>query len=186
MPFQSEEPLMTRWLAVASLCALSLVAIPLHAEPSPGAPAAPAPSPTNADLSRIVSSTGLVLSADGRHIEDPTCGAVDARFESVDLNRDGTAEVFLFYGDTCTSGATGVSLVLFVKDATGAYRPQLNFPAADYTAVGPGQLGFPDLEVRGMGFCAGVWRWDGKDYQHVCNRPDEPGGCDVQGRICTP
>jgi hypothetical protein len=23
-----------------------------------------------------------------------------------------------------------------------------------------------------------VWRWNGKDYEHLRNDPDEPGGCD--------
>ena len=174
---------MARWLAAASIFALSLAATAPRAEPAPPAPASQL---SNADMGRIVSSIGLSLAADGQHIDDPTCGAVDARFETVDLNRDGTPELFLFYGDTCTSGATGESLVLFVKDAGGSYRPQLGFPAADYTAVGPGRFGFPDLEVRGMDFCAGVWRWDGTDYQHFCNRPDEPAGCGDQGQICSP
>jgi len=147
---------------------------------------APAPTMTVEQLQRIVATAGITLSADGKRVVDPACGEVDARFETVDLNRDGAPELFLYYGDTCTSGATGVSLLLFVRDASGVYRSQLGFPAADYTPVPPGRLGFPDLEVRGMGFCAAVWRWDGKDYQHFCNRPDEPGGCGDRDMICAP
>ncbi|MGH8134947.1 MAG: hypothetical protein ACRER4_01270 [Steroidobacteraceae bacterium] len=39
-------------------------------------------------------------------------------------------------------------------------------------------LEYPDPLVDGPGFCFGVWRWDGRIYNNLCNDSQMPGGCD--------
>ena len=68
----------------------------------------------------------------GTRLVDPYCGDVAPRVEIIDLNVDGVAEVFVHWGNTCTSGTTGSSIVLFVKDGQGRYVSHLGFPAAEY------------------------------------------------------
>jgi hypothetical protein len=126
------------------------------------------------------------VSDDGSRLVDPDCGDIVPEVEIVDLNDDGTLEVFVAWGNTCLSGGTGRSLSLFVKDETGGYRHQLGFPALGYTPLVAGGAGLPDLAFGGPGFCRAVWAWDGDSYEHKCNLPDEPGGCEFQGNVCPP
>ena len=95
-----------------------------------------------------------------------------------DLNGDGQAEVILLGGNTCTSGGNGSSLWLLTKSADGAWQTHLGFTAGAYTLLAEKSQGFPDIRVGGMGWCEGVWRWDGKTYQHLKNVATQPGGCD--------
>jgi hypothetical protein len=122
---------------------------------------------------------GFTVGEDGRTLLDPVCGR-PISFETTldDLNHDGTPEVFVVGGNTCLSGMTGLSVWLFVKGESGDYQQKLGFPAAEYEVLDSNNAGFPDLKFGGRGFCRGVWRWNGKDYDPLRNEPDEPGGCD--------
>ena len=121
------------------------------------------------------------VSADGTSLEAMDCGTIYAAEEEVDLNEDGTVEVFVMWGNTCTSGMAGSSISLFVVDADGNYRHQLGFPAGGWRKLETSNQGFPDLAFGGPGFCESVWRWDGTTYQHHRNEATEPGGCDNVG-----
>lgn len=82
-----------------------------------------------------------------------------------DLNKDGIEEIQVIYGNLCTSGMTGRDVTLFIKDASGKYRKNLGFEGCGFTTLPTKNLGFPDLEICGRGFCFPVWRWNGKEYQ---------------------
>lgn len=103
----------------------------------------------------------------------PKTGRID------DLNGDGVQELFIVWGNTCTSGLAGASVSLFVKDASGRYIDTLGFPAIAYEKLATGHKGFPDLKFGGPGFCHGVWRWDGTSYRHLRNDLETAGGCDA-------
>jgi hypothetical protein len=124
------------------------------------------------------------LTSDGLHFLYEGCGEISAETEVVDLNNDGTAEVFIYWGNSCTSGHTGRSLSLYVKERLGAWRDQLGFAAFDYTILPASNAGYPDLEFGGPGFCFAVWSWNGSHYDFKCNSPQEEGGCQYTGNVC--
>lgn len=124
------------------------------------------------------------LSADGTRFTDSNCGDVDPEATPVDLNDDGVFEVFIQWGNTCTSGFTGRSLSLFVRDESGNYRPQLGFPALGWWVSPIGEPKWPDLRFGGPGFCRPVWTWRDNLYQFKCSIPEEAGGCAGYGRLC--
>ena len=137
-----------------------------------------------AELERIFSAW-FPPGADGLGYLDPNCGDVEPAAEAADLNRDGTSEVFVQWGNACTSGSTGRSLSLFLKDASGAYRDQFGFPALGYRFIEPGSGGYPDVELGGPGFCMPIWGWQGTAYEFKCNQPQAVGGCAFETNVCT-
>jgi eukaryotic-like serine/threonine-protein kinase len=126
----------------------------------------------------------FALSADGQHFEDPNCGDVMPEITPVDLNRDGLFEVFAEWGNTCTSGAAGRSLTLFVRDADGTYQPQLGFPAGGWRELQIAGSEWSDLIFGGPGFCHSVWTWNQNRYEFKCNVPEQEGGCASIGNVC--
>ena len=130
------------------------------------------------DESSIFEQLDLKISGNGQKLVDSNCGEVELHVELVDLNKDKVPEVFVSGGNICTSGSTGASIWLFVKDSTGRYRANLAFPAAGYTILKTRYKGFPDLRFGGPSFCSGIWRWNDKEYQHWRNQPMAKGGCD--------
>jgi hypothetical protein len=126
----------------------------------------------------------FALSSDGLHFEDEACGEIPTQTEIIDLNGDGTAEVFVHWGNSCTSGHAGRSLSLFARDSSGVWNDQLGFPAFDYSALTASNAGYPDLEFGGPGFCFAVWSWTGGHYEFKCNSPQEEGGCLYTGNVC--
>lgn len=129
-------------------------------------------------------ATWYPLSADGLQFHDEACGNIPVQTESIDLNADGVPEVFVTYGNSCNSGATGSRITLFVKDKSGTWRDQLGFPAFGYDILPTSNAGYPDLQFGGPGFCFGVWSWDGSNYVFKCNAPQEEGGCQYTGNVC--
>jgi hypothetical protein len=101
--------------------------------------------------------------------------------EVVDLNEDGVEEVFVYWGNPCTSGNSERSISLFVKDAVGQFAMNLGFPAITYRRLVTKNQGFPDLEFGGAGFCQGVWQWNGCKYDYKCSREQQPGDCIRKG-----
>ncbi len=126
----------------------------------------------------IARSLALTVSPDATELLDGACGLpVSTRMSFPDLNGDGGPEVVVDYGNACTSGMAGTSVALFVKDPSGHYRLGLGVTgliAEVRTSTTPG---FADLLIGGPGFCFGVWHWNGREYAHVRNEPQAPGGC---------
>jgi hypothetical protein len=125
----------------------------------------------------IVKQLGFRLSRDKKRIVDGTCGDVSPKVEVTDLNGDGLDEVFVEWGNLCTSGNTGRSISLFIKDPAGQYAGNLGFPAFGYEKLATRNKGFPDLLFGGPGFCHGVWQWTGTKYDYKCSIEETPGGC---------
>lgn len=134
------------------------------------------------DQQAIYAQMGLAVSADGSHLLVPdveAAGPVTIKASRQDLNCDGQDEIFLLGGNAYLSGGTGSSIWLFIKSATDQpWRMHLGFPAAAYTVLDERNAGFPDLQFSGMGWCEGVWRWNGDSYEHLRNVPTAPRGCD--------
>jgi hypothetical protein len=121
------------------------------------------------------------VSEDGKFFAGHEDKDVSPVVEVVDLNGDGVEEVFVHWGNSYTSGNAERSITLFVKDAMGQYVMNLGIPAGGYGMLATRNLGFPDLEFYGPGFCRGVWRWNGSRYKYRCSREDKPGGCAWRG-----
>lgn len=83
-----------------------------------------------------------------------------------DLNKDGEEEIFISFGNSYTSGNTGSSIVLFIKNATGVYGMNLGFPGMAPDVLTTLNKGYPDLVVGGPGFEFPVFRWNGKIYDN--------------------
>jgi hypothetical protein len=130
---------------------------------------------------QIYKQLGFRLSRDKKLIVDGTCGDVSPRVEVVDLNGDGVDEVFVEWGNLCTSGNTGRSISLLIKDPAGQYAGNLGFPASSYEKLATKERGFPDLVFGGPGFCHGVWQWTGTKYDYKCSLEETPGGCASKG-----
>jgi hypothetical protein len=81
-----------------------------------------------------------------------------------DMNKDNKEEVFISFGNTYTSGNTGSSIVLFIKDVKGTYITQLGFPGTVPDVLTTTNQGYPDLLIGGPGFEYPVWKWNGKAY----------------------
>lgn len=93
------------------------------------------------------------------------CGEmIEYEAEVIDLNNDGQLEVFTLESGTCLGGRAGVLLNLYVKDASGQWRTQFDFPGF-YKILKTKNKGYPDIEIGGPGLCFPVWRWDGQKYQ---------------------
>lgn len=134
-----------------------------------------------ADQRAVYASLNLKLSPDGQGLifKDLECPPFEFNAADImDLNGDGQDEVMLRGGNTCTSGGDGSSIWLLTKSAQGAWVTHLGFPAGGYRVLPEKHLGFPDLQFGGMGFCEGVWRWDGQTYQHFKDVATQAGGCD--------
>jgi hypothetical protein len=129
-------------------------------------------------------SDGLSVSADGARLEDPYCGDLSPSTDVVDLNADGTPEIFVLWGNACTSGLTGRSLTLLVRDRAGSYRAELGFPATAWKGLPEATNGWPDLEIGGPGFCDAVWTHRGETYEFKCNLPQAADGCADVGSVC--
>ncbi|MEN3812877.1 hypothetical protein ABH309_11790 [Chromobacterium piscinae] len=95
------------------------------------------------------------------------------------FKQDGQQEqLWIRGGNSCTSGVTGASAWLFIRDESGSLHANLGFPVADIQRTADVSEGVHDLRVSAAGFCDGVWRWDGKRFKHLKNIATQPGGCD--------
>lgn len=141
---------------------------------------------TDEDQAAILASfsQGLTVSGDGTTFEDPDCGNITPAIEVVDLNQDGRNEVFIAWGNICTSGMAGRSLSLFVNPDGKGYRSQLGVPAGGWRSIQSGSRGWPDLEISGPGFCHAIWAWQDDGYEFKCNRPESADGCAGRENIC--
>jgi len=131
---------------------------------------------TDAEKNVIATKLGFVLSGNN---EQPFASDKDSKdfpftatVYPTDMNKDGKEEIFILFGNTFTSGNTGSSITLFIKDAKGIYTDQLGFPGTLPDVLATANLGYPDLLIGGPGMEYPVWRWNGKAYAFSKNVKD--------------
>lgn len=125
---------------------------------------------TVAEKNQLATALGFVLSKDK---EQPFALDADSKeypFNAtvfpVDMNKDGKEEIFVHFGNSYTSGNTGTSIALFIKNSSGVYQNHLGFPGMLPDVLGTVNQGYPDLLIGGPGFEYPVLRWNGKTYAH--------------------
>ncbi|HUH33651.1 MAG TPA: hypothetical protein VLZ28_06830 [Daejeonella sp.] len=120
-----------------------------------------------ADKNQIFKQLGFALSGDASQPFALDSESKEYPFAvqilPTDMNKDGYEEIFVLYGNSYTSGATGGSVVLFIKNNTGQYHTNLGFPGIPQ-ALPETKDGYNDLLIGGPGFDFPLWRWDGKEY----------------------
>lgn len=119
----------------------------------------------------------------GKALIAPDCGEIAHEAQLLDLNSDGVPEVLVIAGNGCTSGHTGSSVFLFVKDAQGRYTQQLGFPGASVTPLPTRTQGWQDLRIGTAGFCEPVWAWKGSAYDLLCSVETQRRGCQGLGPV---
>ncbi len=175
-----------RVLAACAACLLAACSQPAGPPAEPPDPPGPALlfAGNNGDLSaaergQVFGGIGLVVAPDGKSLVDGICGQpASASVEFRDMNADGKQEILVTFGNSCTSGHAGSTVVLFVRNREGNLQANLGFPAASADPLPDRNEGYPDLLIGGPGFCFGVWRWNGTTYDYLRNEPQMPGGCD--------
>lgn len=120
------------------------------------------------EKNKIASLTGYVLS--GNKVQ-PFAQDKDSKefpFNTLvyptDLNKDGSEEIFLVFGNSYTSGNTGSSVVVYIKNAAGNFTSHLGFPGTTPDILSTVNMGYPDLMIGGPGFEFPILRWNGKTY----------------------
>ena len=81
-----------------------------------------------------------------------------------DVNKDGQEEIFITFGNSYTSGGTGSSVLVFIKNTAGKYIQHLGFPGTTPDALAVSNKGYPDLLIGGPGFEFPIWKWNGTSY----------------------
>ena len=122
-----------------------------------------------AEKNEIFKQTGFQLSRDKKAFimdKESADFPFDAFVYITDMNKDGREEVFVQYGNSYTSGHTGSSLLLYIKNSAGKYQSHLGFPGVEPEALATTNLGYPDLLIGVPGFEFPVWRWNGKMYDY--------------------
>lgn len=119
----------------------------------------------------------------GKSLIAPDCGEIAHETQLLDLNSDGVPEVLVIAGNGCTSGHTGSSVFLFVKNPQGRYTQQLGFPGANVTPLPTRSQGWQDLRIGTAGFCEPVWAWKGSAYDLQCSVETQRRGCQGLGPV---
>ncbi|KAA2239917.1 hypothetical protein F0L74_27410 [Chitinophaga agrisoli] len=123
---------------------------------------------TDAEKAQIATKLGFVLSGNKdqpfAQDKDSKEYPFNAMVYPADMNKDGKEEIFVVFGNTFTSGNTGSSVVLFIRNGAGTYTEHLGFPGMAPDVLATVSKGYPDLLIGGPGFEYPVWRWDGKTY----------------------
>jgi len=122
---------------------------------------------TSAEKTMIFRKLGFVLSNDQEQPFAQDAESMEypfpARALPTDMNKDGKEEVFILFGNSFTSGSTGSSVLLLIKDANGKFQNNLGFPGM-LQILPAANKGYNDLLIGGPGFEFPIWRWNGKEY----------------------
>lgn len=122
---------------------------------------------TNNEKENIFKQSGFLLSADKKQFIADKDGAdypFDAFIYPTDLNKDGKEEVFILFGNTYTSGNTGSSIMVFIKNSNNQYSMQLGFPGTLPDVVTNASATYPDLVIGGPAFDFPIWKWKVNEY----------------------
>lgn len=164
---------MSRFFAIALLLSQSFI-LSAQTNLSEGAKLLFAYAKTNltsVEKNNILKKIGFSLSKDKKQfvlVDDSDKEyPFTAQVYPTDLNNDGKEEIFIIFGNSFTSGHTGSSVVLFVKNSSGIYDMNLGFPGTPPDLMPTANKGYPDLMIGGPGFEFPVWRWNGKEYAYL-------------------
>jgi len=123
---------------------------------------------TITEKNQLATALGFVLSNDKVQPFALDADSKDYPFAAtvfpVDMNKDGKEEIFVHFGNSYTSGNTGTSIALFIKNSSGVYQNHLSFPGMIPDVLATVNQGYPDLLIGGPGFEYPVLRWNGKTY----------------------
>jgi hypothetical protein len=121
-----------------------------------------------ADKNAIYSKLGFRLSKDKTQfvIEGGEEYPFGVMVFPTDMNKDSLEEIFISFGNGFTSGNTGSSVSLFIKNDKKTYKDNLGFPGMLPDALTTSNQGYLDILIGGPGFEFPVWRWNGKTYAH--------------------
>jgi hypothetical protein len=118
----------------------------------------------------IAQQTGFILSGNKEQPfaldKDSKEYAFSITVFPTDLNKDGKEELFIRFGNTYTSGNTGSSVALFIKNASGVYEMNFGFPGMLPDVLTTANKGYPDVVIGGPGIEFPVFRWNGKAYDN--------------------
>src|SRR5258706_3467139 len=135
---------------------------------------------TIAEQNEIAAKLGFVLTADKDKPFAADKDSKDFPFTAsvmpTDMNKDGKEEIFISFGNSYTSGNTGSSISLFIKNTAGAYTLNLGFPGTIPEALTTANKGYADLLIGGPGMEYPVYRWNGKEYAYYKDVKDADYG----------
>lgn len=131
---------------------------------------APSPAQPGGGLTADMARAANVQMRGGQTFD--SCGEpVTPRVQRIDLNGDGTDEVFVLVPGTCEGGRAGAYLTLLIRARGGGWSSNLGFPAGDYRILPRRRGGYPDIEIGLPGPCSPVWGWNGQGYRLVRRCP---------------
>jgi len=124
------------------------------------------------DKNKIATTLNFKLSADKKQFilnAESVDYPFDVHVYSTDMNKDGVEEVFVFYGNSFTSGNTGSSVMLFMRDVHGDWHSCLDNQGATVNVLPSGTNGYNDLAIGVPGFQYPVFGWNGSNYVRIRN-----------------
>ncbi|MBK9334837.1 MAG: hypothetical protein IPM96_21165 [Ignavibacteria bacterium] len=128
-------------------------------------------SQTQIDSAKIIfeATNGEFKNTSGLY--NPDCGG-DYTAQLLDLNKDGQPEVLVQVGQGCLTGIAGNHMELYIKDKNEKWNTQFGFDGFP-NILETTNLGYPDIEIAGPGFCFPVWRWNGEKYDLFKKCPEK-------------
>ncbi|MEO6317138.1 MAG: hypothetical protein ABIU63_09340 [Chitinophagaceae bacterium] len=125
---------------------------------------------TNAEKNHLFEQLDIKWSANKDQFvdnddEDELTPYLHVGFFPVDINRDGSEEVFIVLSNEALFETTGVKIIFFAKDEDGSYQKNTEIPVEDLVPLTRKHLGYPDLLLGSSGALFNIWRWDGKRYK---------------------
>lgn len=132
---------------------------------------------TNAEKNKLYELANFEIADNGTqfYFKGDTDGAqfpFDASVYPLDINNDGLEDMGLVFGNTYTSGASGNSSLIYIKNQNNGYDTNFGDPGS-LVFMPSSHAGYPDTMIQGPGFEYAVWIWNGKEYVFKSNISDE-------------
>lgn len=124
------------------------------------------------DKNKLAKALDFKLSEDKKHFilnEQSADYPFNVFTYATDMNKDGIEEVFVFYGNSFTSGQTGSSVILLMRDSHSDWHSYLGTEGITVAVLGTGKHGYPELAIGIPGFQYPVFGWNGSNYTRVRN-----------------
>lgn len=122
---------------------------------------------TDVEKNQIAKLSGAVLAEDKQSFTVEGESA-EVGVYPLDLNNDGSEEVFVIIGSSFMYGNTGQGFDFLMKDQTGNYKSVLSFPGIPSLIQTKGKT-MPAVKIGGPGFVFPVYDWNGSQYVLIKN-----------------